>query len=222
MKRGDYINQLLQLGGQKGYFHKESYWFHNLKLFPGLLIGPEGYVRFDTEEEYLASPLLRIQPKTNTVHALPDIIALPGYQLFSEVQLALLAQEPGNLLEQPNVPSDEQTLRRKRHIQVIIRNKKLVANIKRKHTNTCQICGARIQVRSGKFYSEVHHIQPLGQPHNGPDHESNMLCVCPNHHTLLDFFAIPLDFATVTSKKHAINEKYVAYHNERHAHFNPS
>ncbi len=221
MRRGDYINQLLALGGQKAYFHKDSYWFHNLKLFPGLLIDPDGYVRFETEQEYLDSPLLRIQPKTNTVHALPDITAIPGYQVFSDAQLAILTQAPGNLLELPAVPTDEKTLRRKRQIEAIVRNKKLVADIKKKYANTCQLCGTRIQVRPGRYYSEVHHLQPLGQPHNGPDHESNVLCVCPNHRTLLDFFAIPLDLSKLRAK-HDINDTYVAYHNERHAHFNPA
>lgn len=222
MRRGDFINQLLQLGGQKAYFHKESYWFHNLKLFPGLLISPDGYVRFETEQEYLSSPQLRIQPKTNTVHALPAITALVGYQAFSDAQLALLVQAPSNLLEQPTVPTDEKTLRRKRQIEAIVRNQKLVADLKKKYASTCQICGTSIQVRPNRYYSEVHHLQPLGQPHNGPDHESNMLCVCPNHHTLLDFFAIRLEPGSLKADKHLLSEVYINYHNEQFEKLNNS
>ena len=29
----------------------------------------------------------------------------------------------------------------------------------------CQICGERIELGSGAFYAEVHHIRPLGGPH---------------------------------------------------------
>ncbi len=30
------------------------------------------------------------------------------------------------------------------------------------------------------------HIRPLRRPHDGPDDESNILCLCPNHHVEID------------------------------------
>jgi len=41
--------------------------------------------------------------------------------------------------------------------------------------------------------AEVVGMEPLGTPHNGPDVYENIVCVCPNHHVLLDYGVIPLD-----------------------------
>lgn len=43
------------------------------------------------------------------------------------------------------------------------------------------------------FYSEVHHIQPLGNEHNGIDSKSNMLVLCPNHHKMFDLGVLAID-----------------------------
>jgi len=57
----------------------------------------------------------------------------------------------------------------------------------------------------------VHHLRPLGHPHDGPDNESNMLVWCPNHHALFDL-AVPrfvnghtLD---INGKKHRLTLKH--------------
>jgi predicted restriction endonuclease len=48
------------------------------------------------------------------------------------------------------------------------------------------MCGVRLQVGEGRFYSEAAHIRPLGKPYDGPDKASNMLVLCPNHHLQFD------------------------------------
>ena len=35
-------------------------------------------------------------------------------------------------------------------------------------------------------HAEGAHIRALGRPHSGPDTVDNVLCLCPNHHTLFD------------------------------------
>lgn len=57
----------------------------------------------------------------------------------------------------------------------------------------------------------AHHIKPLGGEHNGPDVRENILCVCPNHHALLDYGAIKLDPMLLKG----IERKYIDYHNEK-------
>jgi putative restriction endonuclease len=64
--------------------------------------------------------------------------------------------------------------------------------LKAKYEYKCQICSLRIETPAG-FYSEGAHIRPLGTNHNGADLESNLLCLCPNHHTMLDYGAIYID-----------------------------
>jgi len=66
-----------------------------------------------------------------------------------------------------------------------VRNEKLADRIKRLHDYTCQICGIRLETPHWA-YAEAAHIKPIGTPTNGPDVESNILCLCPNHHKLFD------------------------------------
>lgn len=102
----------------------------------------------------------------------------------------------------------------------IIRNTKKSQNIKNLYENSCQVCGLQLTTSNGS-YSEGAHIIPLGKPYNGPDEESNILCLCPNHHVLLDGFSfsisengklIGLDGQLKISKEHEISEKSLAWH----------
>lgn len=85
----------------------------------------------------------------------------------------------------------------------ILRDQTLVAELKSQYDHTCQICGHRLQSASGTGYSEVHHIKPLGNPHNGPDISENMLVLCPNHHADFDNGML-----TVTPNTQTVNHAY--------------
>jgi putative restriction endonuclease len=67
----------------------------------------------------------------------------------------------------------------------IVRDTKLSQELKKLYDYTCQICGLRISIK-GIGYAEAAHIKPLGKPHNGHDKPENLLCLCPNHHVMLD------------------------------------
>ncbi len=96
----------------------------------------------------------------------------------------------------------------------IVRDTAVVRRVKAIHHNQCQICGHTIILPNGCRYSEGHHIRPLGLKHNGPDVESNILCVCPNHHAELDYFARRIDPSTIRSAhSHWVNPEYIEYHN---------
>lgn len=114
-----------------------------------------------------------------------------------------------------NLPSRKETL-----VSRIIRNTKMSQNVKSMYENSCQVCGIKLTTSIGP-YSEGAHIMPLGNPHNGPDEESNILCLCPNHHVLLDGFAfsiaengklIGLEGDLNISKKHIISKKSLVWH----------
>ncbi|WDI40220.1 DUF3427 domain-containing protein [Bremerella sp. P1] len=113
------------------------------------------------------------------------------------------------------VPAD----RTETTISRIIRDTALAKRIKELHGNRCQICGEALKLSDGTFYSEAHHLQPLGSPHDGPDVEGNILVVCPNHHALCDFGAIHLDIETLRRHPlHEIGPQFVSYHNATIAH----
>lgn len=63
------------------------------------------------------------------------------------------------------------------------------AHIKQIYSCVCQVCGVRLDTVAGP-YAEAAHLFPLHA--GGDDHTSNVLCLCPNHHVLLDHGAIAL------------------------------
>jgi hypothetical protein len=101
-------------------------------------------------------------------------------------------------------------------INRFIRDTKMTQVIKAKYKNRCQVCGKRMKIKPGVFYSEAHHLKPLGGGHKGSDVQDNILCLCPNHHALFDYFAIPLDPAKLWLNKHKLRQTFINYHN---AHF---
>jgi hypothetical protein len=56
--------------------------------------------------------------------------------------------------------------------------------LKDEYEDKCQVCGETILKGNGDTYSEAHHLWPLQD--KGPDHMSNMLVLCPNHHACFD------------------------------------
>lgn len=82
--------------------------------------------------------------------------------------------------------------RRATTILRIVRDTEMAREIKRLYQFQCQVCGIRLEGLAGP-YAEAAHIRPLGAPHNGPDELYNLLCLCPNHHVLLDYGAFAID-----------------------------
>lgn len=83
-------------------------------------------------------------------------------------------------------------------IQRLVRNTVIGQRVKELHNYRCQVCGTRLETPAGP-YAEAAHIQPLGRPHDGPDIEGNLLCLCPNHHVLFDdgAFGVADDFTLI-------------------------
>jgi putative restriction endonuclease len=114
--------------------------------------------------------------------------------------------------------------RRQGRYSRIIRNSAFAQRVKELHEGTCQVCGTTLE-HGGRSFVQAAHIQGLGDPHNGPDVLSNLLCLCPNDHALFDGFALYIDERwTVRTQEgvslgtlrrvpqHTIDTSYVAYH----------
>lgn len=125
-----------------------------------------------------------------------------------------------------NEPSGEYDApgRKASTVNRIVRNYQKAQNVKLWHNHQCQVCGLAIETSAG-LYAEAAHIKPLGEPHNGPDIESNLLCLCPNHHVMFDngAFAIKDNFELIgidgrlrVIKKHHINVEFIKYHREHY------
>ena len=74
----------------------------------------------------------------------------------------------------------------------VIRDTKLSKQVKIKYNYSCQICGLTINTTTlSRKYAEAAHIKPISD--NGDDKLNNIICLCPNHHTMLDFGAISIN-----------------------------
>jgi hypothetical protein len=70
------LNRLWGVGAQHALYHQDGKWYENLERFPGALFDPNGYVVFNTENDYRTSPYLHIGVKTNVPLG---IASIPGY-----------------------------------------------------------------------------------------------------------------------------------------------
>lgn len=136
------------------------------------------------------------------------------------------------LLRQDAIPELEAAIapvkvspRKLTSIQRIVRSSDVARRVKELHGYRCQVCGVTLETPPGP-YAEGAHIRPLGRPHDGPDVEANILCLCPNDHVRLDCLAITiLDNLQIIAvpaktalgqlievKEHRIDRGYLEYH----------
>lgn len=131
---------------------------------------------------------------------------------------------PISVVEEPS--SNYNPTTRKEYVaRKIIRDTKNARFIKDLYNNACQICGLQIKTPVS-IYSEAAHIKALGHPHNGPDTKENILCLCPNHHTMLDMGVISIDenfkvFGMLNTTltvhpKHTVDKDFLKYHRDHH------
>ena len=107
----------------------------------------------------------------------------------------------------------------------IVRDTKIANDIKNLYNHECQVCSFTIKTKSGN-YSEGAHIRPLGTPHNGDDNTDNLLCLCANHHVMLDkgCFSIQDDYKLIGAESgilfmhpsHNLNKLNLHYHRKCH------
>ena len=102
----------------------------------------------------------------------------------------------------------------------IIRDSKLGRELKKLYGYRCQVCSIEITTNAGP-YAEAAHIKPVGKPHNGPDRPENLLCLCPNHHLMLDkgvyminddLSLIGIEGKLIKHSEHEISIEHIRYH----------
>lgn len=200
---GKELNNILNIRAKHALYRKDGSWYHHLNDFPGVLFDSNGYLIFNSESNYLNHTKLQ---HSQDLHIKGGISSIDGYRTFS-------FEERKMIFINIKQSADEETLRKIRQLEIIVRNLSLVKSLKGIYENTCQICKTKLQISKDLYYSEIHHIRPLGIPHNGPDKLENMICVCPNCHVLLDFGVIRLNRSLLKVLKHKIEDEYISYYN---------
>lgn len=107
----------------------------------------------------------------------------------------------------------------------LVRDTNVAVEIKKLYHNQCQVCSTAVPTKNGT-YSEAAHIKPLDRPHEGADHTSNILCLCPNHHIMFDrgSFSIADNFTLLgcvagkllINRRHTIDIENFQYHRKCH------
>ncbi len=205
---GSYLNKILNLRAKHALYREDGKWYHNLKKFPGILFDKNGYIIFNNEEEYSSSPELQIRQDLHIVNGIENLSQYRKFTGFQKKLITGIIEDESSQKE-----NDEEITRIRRELDIILRKKYLVYKIKNLYNNTCQICSTQLEIGKNKYYSEVHHIIPLGKPYNGSDTLENMICVCPNCHIRLDYKAIPLSIDFFRIIKHTISSENIEFHN---------
>ncbi|MFH8573764.1 HNH endonuclease [Streptomyces sp. NPDC017993] len=131
-------------------------------------------------------------------HALFGRVELSGYETADGVLTGNAeATEQAVDVERASGPAE----RRESKSSRLVRDAALARRVKELHSNTCQVCEVRLQYKRSP-YSEAAHIRGLGSPHDGPDELPNLLCLCPNHHTLFDGLEIYIDVDGIVQRTH--------------------
>ena len=182
--------------------------------------GSRGDPNWSPDHGYVYSGLYRVT----------DFWMEPGRSGFNVIRYRLEAVPGHTLFDRDSTRSvrEEGPQRVESVIQRMVRNTDVAQRVKQIHEHRCQVCQQQLLTPAGP-YAEAAHIQPLGDPHNGPDIVENVLCLCPNHHVQFDLgaFFITDDLRVVdsvseevlgqlyTSPRHRIATKFLAHHRRR-------
>jgi hypothetical protein len=158
------------------------------------------------EERYRYDRFYGVYDRTATND---EIIAKRAVVFFARTLCRLYGTAPvASDMDSEGIPA-----RVKQTIYRIVRDTEASLDIKQLYGFHCQVCGKRLEIEPGQFYAEAHHLKPLGGEHKGPDVRGNLMCLCPNHHALFDYFSIPLDRARLKLNRHKLGQSFVDYHN---------
>lgn len=103
--------------------------------------------------------------------------------------------------------------------------------VKQLYEFRCQVCDwtAFSPKLKNLWYCEAHHLQPLAKRYGGPDHASNILALCPNHHCMMDLGIMAIEPSSlkvvsmtpsepswretlVVQKQHGLNPAFLQFH----------
>ncbi|KIN64889.1 HNH endonuclease domain protein [Sulfitobacter noctilucicola] len=196
---------------------REDWWASALFLFLdrcmmdgeiGMGISASDILQFVQDEDFWA--LTAANPTLAPFAALPIIeeyLDLGGPERLVSVHVETPTPKPSAFptgrvdaskkASKPRKPADltlTQVQRVYAQAQRQVRNRKHASWVKSAYENKCAICGIALVVDArGTTYSEAGHVQPIGDPFKGPDHLTNILPFCPNHHKAFDRGGVWID-----------------------------
>jgi len=170
---------------------------------------PRGFTRlrrdFDAEFGSVESVLEELAGVGHDFHAIVGAAkagdeaaaVLAVDQLDQMSERALLASLASFLASEPPAV-------RREVVKRIKRNRKLVRHLKRLYEGKCQVCGFTFEKGTGGRYCEAAHLRPISLLEANLDVKDNLVVLCPNHHKMLDYGAMSIDFDPAKKKLYAV------------------
>lgn len=90
--------------------------------------------------------------------------------------------------------SSEPPKSRKKLVEELQRNRKLVEKLKKLYEGRCQYCGFTFIQGNGRPYCEAAHLKPMARREANIDVKDNLFVLCPNHHKMLDYGGLRIEF----------------------------
>ena len=122
------------------------------------------------------------------LYLVEDAFLRPGASGFQICQYRLRSMQMTGDLDGGDVKQAEAKRVLASHYR-LVRDSSVPMRVKEMYDYRCQVCDLRIDTLGGP-YSEGAHLVPLGGGADGPDIDTNVLSLCPNHHVMLDHGAI--------------------------------
>lgn len=176
------LNELWGVSAAQVRYSDNGLWYHPLVKFPAALFDANGYVLFATEEDYRASPYIRIGKDVGIPK--PGISAIPGY-----VRVADVDAFPSLDVDIHTIAATEGRQRLVLHLQrernqTVVRNKKKLAV-----SLDCEVCGFsfhRVYGSAASDYCEIHHLLPLAEvEHTTRTRMEDLTTLCANCHRVV-------------------------------------
>ena len=176
------LNETWSVGAAQARYSDDGHWYATLSRFPAALFDAAGYVLFETEQEYRASPYLKIGKQISVPK--PGISAIPGYVLVAQPDATLSLDVDIHTL----VVSEGRRrlflhLQRERNQTLVRKKKKEAASL------DCEICGfsfSRAYSGAAGDYCEVHHLLPLSKVvHTTRTRMEDLAILCANCHRVV-------------------------------------
>jgi predicted restriction endonuclease len=170
-------------------YRKDGTWYHCLERFPGALFDENGYVLFETKQDYESCPDLIIEYEKNwsNIKRGGRLANLPGYTTFEQRLFATNSEEP--LAHEGKVELWEGGKTRvvvNRYERDALARKQCIEIFGAK----CSVCGFDFLKRYGdigKGFIHVHHLKPLSmiKKEYRVNPRDDLRPVCPNCHEML-------------------------------------
>jgi hypothetical protein len=184
------LNETWAAGAIQARYSNDGHWYATLTRFPAALFDATGYLLFATEEQYRASPHIRLGKQISVPK--PGISAIPGYVRM--VEEATLENTDVDVHDFEAVEGNRQLvvhLQRERNQTLVRKKKKSAASL------NCEACGFSFRQAYGKLaeeYCEVHHLVPLAEAEKlRTTRLQDLAILCANCHRVVHLRNPPYD-----------------------------